>query len=149
VVDPISVGTFVSWALGLAGEEILKGTVGEAVKDAYAALKAKVAGWAGGDVDSLEKSPASPARQAVIAETIDGLSADDQAKLHALAQALADRLKETGGPVGIDMTRLTATEVKVSKLSVASGVGAVLTDATVSGAVSAGDIVVGAPPGKP
>ena len=32
---PVSIGAFVAWALGLAGEAIVKGAVSEAVKDAY------------------------------------------------------------------------------------------------------------------
>ena len=57
MADPVTVGVLVSWALGLAGEAIIKGATGEAVKDAYQALKGKLSGWAAGDVGELEKAP--------------------------------------------------------------------------------------------
>ncbi len=45
--DPVTAGALVAWALGLGGEAIVKGAVGEAVKDAYQALRAKISTWAG------------------------------------------------------------------------------------------------------
>jgi hypothetical protein len=44
VADPITVGVLVAGALSLGGEAV-KTAVGEVVKDAYKALKAKLAGW--------------------------------------------------------------------------------------------------------
>jgi hypothetical protein len=93
MADPVTVGALVASVLGMAGEEALKGAVVEAVKDGYKALKAKVAVWAGGDVEALEKTPGSAARRAVVAEAIDARSADEQAAARTLAQRLIEALK--------------------------------------------------------
>src|SRR4051794_37101202 len=101
-------GTFVAWALGLGGEAIVKGAVGEAVKDAYQALKARVSRWAAADVEALEKTPNSNTRQAVIAETVNQLSRENQESLRDLAQALAGKLKQQAPAIGMDVGRLDA-----------------------------------------
>ena len=58
MTDPVTVGLLVSGALSL-GAEAAKSAVGEVVKDAYRALKTKMAIWAAGDVTELEKTPSS------------------------------------------------------------------------------------------
>jgi hypothetical protein len=50
------------------------------VKDAYKALKDKLAIWAVGDVAELEKTQHSDLRKAVIAEVVNNHPAEDQAK---------------------------------------------------------------------
>jgi hypothetical protein len=88
VPDPITVGLLVAGALSLGGEAV-KAAVGEAVKDAYKALKDKLAIWAAGDVAELEKTPHSDLRKAVIAEVVNGRPAEDQDELRGLAQVLS------------------------------------------------------------
>jgi hypothetical protein len=148
MADPITVGMFISWAFGLAGEAIIKGTAEEAVKDAYQALKAKLSHWAAGDIAALEKAPDSKARQAVIAEVVDRLSQEDQRSLHNLAQALAGKLKEQAPTIGLDVGRLTASEVQLGDITVSEGVGARVQEANVTGIFRMGDISVGSMPGK-
>ena len=46
MLDPVTVGSLVAGALGMAADAALKGAVGEAVKDGYQALKEKVSHWA-------------------------------------------------------------------------------------------------------
>ena len=58
-------------ALAMAADAALKGAMGESVKDAYKALKEKVATWAGGDVEALVCEPESKGRQIIVAEKID------------------------------------------------------------------------------
>jgi hypothetical protein len=41
MVEPVTIGALVVSALGMAGEAALKGSVGEAAKEAYQALKEK------------------------------------------------------------------------------------------------------------
>jgi hypothetical protein len=148
-MDPITIGAFVSTALGIAGEAIVNGTAELAVKDAYAALKTKISSWVSGDdVAALEKSPTSAARQAVIAEAVDALPEADKAAVLPLAHTVADKLKESKGPIGVDISRLTAAEIKLGNISVTDGVGARIADSNITGTVSTGDIVVGTPPGK-
>ena len=103
-MDPITIGAFVSTALGIAGEAIVKGTAELAVKDAYAALKTKISSWVSGDdVAALEKSPTSAARQAVIAEAVDALPEADKAEVLPLAHTVAD-----GVPVPLDVLGVAA-----------------------------------------
>ncbi len=106
--DPISIGVLAASALATAADATLKGLVGEGIKDAYKALRDKVAHWAGPDVEALEKTPASTARQAVIAEEIDRQAADEQEVVRALANALVEALKKDGVAEPRSMT-VTAT----------------------------------------
>jgi hypothetical protein len=126
---------------------VLKGVVGEGVKDAYKALRDKIAPWAGSDVEAVEKAPTSPARQAVVAEIIDGRPADDQAAARVLAERLIAALK-TSGNVGLDVGRLEALEVRLGAITVSEGTGVSIGDARVHGTFEAGDITVGGTPGK-
>jgi len=148
MADPITVGLFVSWALGLAGEAIIKGAAGEAVKDAYHALKTKLSLWVAGDVGELEKTPDSKTRQAVIAEAVDRLPQEDQGLLRELAQVLAAALKAQAPTIGLDIARLNAAEVQLGNIVVTEGIGARVQEAQLSGVFRAGDISVGTPPGK-
>jgi hypothetical protein len=148
MADPISIGAFVAWALGLAGEAIVKGTVSEAVKDAYQALKSSVSRWAAGDAAELEKTPESKTRQAVIAEKVDGLSSANQESLRALAEALVGKLKQEPDTIGLDVGRLTALEAQLGSITVTQGIGARIQEADLSGTFRTGDISVGTPPGK-
>ena len=87
MADPITIGMLVAGALSLGGEAV-KAAISETVKDAYKALKDKLAVWAGGDVAELENMPHSDARKAVIAETVNSLPTEDQEKLRDLAHVL-------------------------------------------------------------
>ena len=102
MADPITVGVLVASALSLGGEAV-KVAVGEAVKDAYKALKAKLTIWAEVDVAELEKTPHSEPRKAVIAEVVNNLPPEDQEKLQELAQVLTTKLKEAAPAIGLDM----------------------------------------------
>jgi hypothetical protein len=145
--DPITIGVLVASALSLGGEAV-KTAVGEGVKDAYKALKAKAAAWAAGDVAELEKTPSSDARKAVIAEVVNNLPADDRGELRDLAQALTSRLKEAAPAIGLDIGRLDALGVELGNIVVTEGVGTRIQEAHVSGTFRTGDISVGSPPGK-
>ena len=131
----------------MAGEAALKGTVSEAVKDAYKALKERVAHWAGGDVEALEKSPTSAGRQAVVAEAINDQSTEEQAFLRSLADRLIAALKQHA-PVGLDIGRLEALEVRLGSISVTEGTGARFREADVKGTFKTGPISVGPPAEK-
>lgn len=148
-MDPVTIGVFVSTAFSIAGQAIVKGTAELAVKDAYAALKDKISGWiSGDDVAALEKAPQSAARQAVIAEAVDALQESDKAAIVPLAQNVTDRLKESKTPIGVDISRLTAAQIQLGRVTVTEGVGVRIADSNITGTVSTGDIAVGAPPGK-
>ena len=140
--DPITVGALVAGALGMVAEALLKGSVGEAAKDAYKGLKEKVSHWASADVAELEKAPKSIPRKAVIAEIIDSQSPEDQESLRVLAGQLLEKLKANPQAVGLDIGRLTALEVQLGDLTVTSGVGARIEEANV-GTLTTGKISVG------
>jgi tetratricopeptide (TPR) repeat protein len=140
MTDPITVGALVAWALGLGGEAIVKGAVGEAVKDAYQALKTRVSRWAAGDVEALENTPNSNTRQAVIAETVNQLSREDQEALRDLAQALAGKLKEQAPAIGLDVGRLDALEVQLGNISARQHHGDARHGHTHPGGAPAGDV---------
>lgn len=146
-MDPV-IGNFVASALAMAGEAIVKGVAELGVNDAYSALKAEVARWASGDVAALESNPRSEARQAVIAETVAGLSDDEQKELFTLAQALSAKLKAVREKIGLDISRLAALELKIGNVTIEDGVGVRLQDATVSGGVTFGDVSVQSTRGK-
>ncbi len=147
MVDPVTVGSLVAGALSMAAGAVLKGTVGEAVKDGYKALKEKVSHWASGEVTALEATPSSIGRQTVIAEIIDAQSEDDRNSLRVLAEALVAKLKECAPAIGLDIGRLTALEVQLGNITVTSGIGARIKEANVE-TLKTGDILVGDPSGK-
>jgi hypothetical protein len=124
MVGAVTVGSLVVEALSMAAEAMLKGAVGEAVKDGYKALKEKVSRWASGDVEELEKTPSSAARQDNIAKIIDAQSQEDRKSLRDLAEALVAKLKESGPAIGLDIGRLTDVEIRLRKVTVTQGVGA-------------------------
>jgi hypothetical protein len=146
--DPVTVGIVTGAALAL-GADVVKSTVGEVVKDAYAALKNKVAQWGASEVEALEKAPASAARKAVVAEVVDGLSADDKEVVRALAEQLIAALKRADiGTVGLDVGRLDALDVELGNIAVTEGTGARIGEARVLGKFQTGDITVGDQRGK-
>jgi hypothetical protein len=147
MVEPLTIGALVASALAMAGEAALKGAVGETVKDAYKALKERVTHWAGGDVEALEKAPTSAGRQAVLAEAIDARPAEEQATVRGLAEQLIAALKRRG-PVGLDVGRLEALEVRLGSISATEGTGARIGEARVAGTFSTGPIKAGPESGK-
>jgi hypothetical protein len=147
VPDPITVGMLVAGALSLGGEAI-KTAVGEAVKDAYKALKAKLTTWAAGDVAELEKMPHSDLRKAVIAEVVNNLRAEDQDELRGLAHALTTKLSESGSAIGLDIGKLRALQVELGRITVRDGIGARIQDADIAGTFKTGDILIGSSPEK-
>jgi hypothetical protein len=148
VADPITIGAIVAGALRLGAEAVVKSAVGEAVKDAYGALKNKISEWAASDVAALERQPDSSARQAVIAEVVDSQSPADRELLRSLVQALTLELeKQAPKIVGLDIGRLKALQADLGNITVTEGVGAHIKEADV-GTFKTGDISVGSSPGK-
>jgi len=149
MADPVTIGALVAAALGMAGDALVKGTIGEAAKDAYKALKYKASHWIGNDLVELEKTPESTTRLAIIAETLDRLSPEDQESLRAPTQTLVGKLKGEAPAIGLDIGRLRALEVQLGNITVTRGIGVHIGEADLPGTFRAGDIVVGVPPGKP
>jgi hypothetical protein len=116
MTDEITIGGLAASTLGIASEALLKGAAGDGVKDAYRALKDKVAQWAGRDVDALERESASAARRAVVAEIIDAQPVKEAAAVDVLAKRLIAALR-TSESVGLDVGRLEALETRLSTSS--------------------------------
>jgi len=138
MTDPVTIGTLAASALAMAGDETIKGFVGEAVKDAYKKLKDKIAHWAGGDV----------------AKAVDSQPPEEQALVKALVAELVAALKneakksEGGGPVGLDISNLDALEVDIGAITVTEGTGVRMKQVKTTGAFKVGPTNVGPPPGK-
>jgi hypothetical protein len=141
--DPVTIGALVATALGMAGEAMLKGAVGEATKDAYKALRDKASRWLGNDLTELERAPASDGRRAVVSEILDRLPPGDVESLHASAQELVATLKAENVPIGLDIGRLSALELELGNIKVSEGIGARIVEGKVGGTFKVGDITVG------
>ena len=129
MVDPVTVGSVVAAALSMAAEAVVKGAVGEAVKDGYKALKERVAFWAPGEVAALEQTPGSVGRQTIIAEIINAQTEDDQKSVRVLAEPLVAALKECAPAIGLDIGRLTDLETHLGKITVTQGTGVRINEA--------------------
>ncbi|HEV7409716.1 MAG TPA: ankyrin repeat domain-containing protein [Bradyrhizobium sp.] len=141
MTDPMTIGALGALALGIAAEAVLKGAVGEAVKDAYKALKTKVAVWASSDVEALLSEPNSTDRQSTIAESVDRQPEDVRAEVAVLTAKLIAALKSEGN-AGLDISDLQAMEVSLGNIKVAHGVGARFKNTMVHGSFKTGDIEV-------
>jgi hypothetical protein len=99
-MDPITIGTLAAAALSAGAGEAGKAVLGQAAKDAYASLKALVAGWAAPDVAELETRARDGAstknREAVLAEAIDARPEPERAEARTLAEALSAALTAEG-----------------------------------------------------
>ena len=149
MAEPVTVGVFIASVLGIAGEAILKGAAGEAVKDSYRVLKGKIAHWAGDDIEALEKAPNSAARQAVVAKIIDAQPVDDLPSLRASAEQLSSDLKESGS-IGADIAKLIAQDIELGDIAVTGqgNTGLHAEDWRVRGTFRTGAINVGDKSGK-
>jgi hypothetical protein len=123
--DPVTIGTIAASALAIGAEAIFKTSISEGVKDAYKALKSKLATWIANDIEALEKNPASKSRQGVVADEINILTTEDQAEVRRLTLALNEALRNAAkaGAVGIDIGRLEADNVLLGEINVSEGVG--------------------------
>jgi len=143
MTDPVTVGALATSPLAMAAPEALKTGVGEALKDAYAKLKTKIAGWAG--AEALAKEPESPGRQLIVAETIVRQSRADIAEVRMLALALNEALSEAArsSAIGVDIGRLEAARVHLQEINVSEGVGFRVSEVKTPGDFTVGKIDVG------
>jgi hypothetical protein len=134
----------------MGAEVIVKTTVGEAAKDAYKALKEKIAEWAGNDVVALEKMPSSTNRQAVIAETVDQQPLFDKALIQALVYNLLEALEQDAqnNPIGIEIDFLKAARIHLASIAVTEGCGFRAREVDTPGEFAVGPVVVGSTLGK-
>jgi hypothetical protein len=151
-MDPVTIGALAVEALSIAAKAALEKTVGETVKDAYKALKGKIAQWAEGDVTALEKTPDSKKRQEILTEEIDKQLPQDLAQIRNLITALIDELekRQRSGPVGVDIGRLEAMRVRLGEINVITeGFGFRSKEVVTPGEFTLEKLTVRNPGGKP
>lgn len=115
--EPVTIGVLAAAALSAAAGAVGKEAASAAVKDAYAALKAAVAKWAGPNVKQLEAKPESEARAEVLAEIVDDQNDECKAEIKRLAEALQTELQNVGYGATVD-NRIT---VLADRSSIAAG----------------------------
>jgi hypothetical protein len=146
MLEPITAGALIAGALGAGAEALAKGALGEAAKDAYKALKNKLLQWVGHDADQLEAKPDSGARKAVIAEAIDDKPDDQRSELAELARTLIAALRKDAAahqPVGIDIGKLEAMEVRLGDITARAGTGFKAAEVKTTGAFTVNKIETG------
>ncbi|MGJ0426023.1 hypothetical protein [Methylocystis sp.] len=127
MTDPVTIGALAASALAMAMEAAVKGVSGHGAKDAYDALKSKVAKWAKNDVTALEQTPDSAARKAVIAEIIDQVAEPEKEIVKALAERLINSLKDID-KTAVRSTNIIAQNIKAGNNSINTQAGG---DATI------------------
>ena len=137
--DPVTIGFLAASALAMAAEAVVKAGVGEVVKDAYNALKSKVAVWCGGDVEALANEPTSKGRQLTVAEKIDRQSPEEQTEIKTLTLALNEALRKAAeaGPIGIEADKIDAAQIALKATEIKSGIGIKVGEARTSGTFEA------------
>ena len=116
----ISIGGMAVKILSMAAEAALKGSVGEAAKEAYGALKRRIVRFVGGDVAALDLKGSS-----TVAKEIDGLEPDKQADIKSLTLALTDALTvlkkepDLSGQIGTEFfERVKAAQIELRNFTV-------------------------------
>lgn len=145
--DPVSISLLAAQTLALAAPEVLKTTVGEATRDAYKALKARIARWAGAEVTALEAAPSSRGKQLVVAEAIDAQPEAEREPLRALVQALIERLKVEAPAIGLDIGLLRNVETELGNIPAQQGIGARIQHVE-GGKLKIGDVSTGGSSGN-
>lgn len=147
MTDPVTIGSFAATALAMGAEVVLKTVVGEGVKDAYKGLKEALSRWAGTEVAALEAAPTSNGKQLAVAEVVDQQPEADQRQIRALTLALQEALRNAAksGPIGIDLGRLEADNVRLGELTVSDGVGFHADEVKARGDFSVDSLNVGKP----
>jgi hypothetical protein len=142
MAEALSVGTFIAEVVAMAAEAALKGSISEAAKEAYHALKAKIGKWASADLDHLEEQPEAMGCRATLAEKIDEHE-DDKTEAHALAGKLLEALSAAEGAAALDVERLRAQNVDLGNIkSIVGATGVRFRDAHLKGDFRTGDIEV-------
>ena len=119
-MDPIT--TMIVTALALGAAAGLKTTAEQAVKDAYAGVKALIQRkYADVSLAQLEEAPESEARRAVVEEDLAKTDADKDEELLQQARALIDVVEKhdqgTAAAIGIDLEDVKAAYLKVGKVA--------------------------------
>jgi hypothetical protein len=133
-MDPISI---IVTALVLGAAAGLKPTSEQAVKDAYAGLKALLQRkFARVNVALVEDDPTSQSRQNVVKEDLAKVNADHDAEVIKAAQVLLDTVRDQAPDmaiaVGVNLEDIKAASLRLSDI-IATGTGVNVKRAKLSG----------------
>lgn len=121
MADPVTIGTLAAAALSAGAGALGKEVVGAVIKDAYTALKGKLAGLIGNsDVDKLEADPESRGRALTLSEEVDKQPDAARDEIKALAEALQAALQAAGQGAVVD-NRITQINVSADRGGIAAG----------------------------
>jgi hypothetical protein len=143
-MDPI---TLIVIALAAGAAAGLKPTAEQAVKDAYAGVKALIQRkYAKVDLSPLERKPESEDKRESLRKNLANIGADkdqellDRVKL--LLEALEKQDAATPAAIGIDLKEVKAAFLKIQKV-VAEGTGVKLEKSEFSGGIEFGEVRAG------
>lgn len=84
----VSIGVVVAKAFAAVAGALIKGTMGEAAKDAYRALKSRISRHASSEIQTLETAPSSEDSRGAVADATDGLPKHAKEAIVALTNDL-------------------------------------------------------------
>ena len=147
-MEPISA---IVTALALGAAAAARDIGGEAVKDAYAAVKALIASrYPKVSVDQLERAPHSESRRSMVAEDLQEAKSGNDTELAALARRLMELVKqqapESAAVIGIDLKDIEAASMRLADVE-ATGTGVRVEKARIAGAIEITGVRAGAKPG--
>jgi hypothetical protein len=147
-MEPISA---IVAALALGAAAAAKDVGGEAVKDAYAGLKALIARrYPQVSVEQLEKAPESKNRRAVVEEDLQAANGAEDSELAGLAAKLTNLIRQqapgTAAAIGVDLKDIEAGSLRLADIA-AAGAGVRVEKAKIAGAIDISGVRAGLPPG--
>jgi hypothetical protein len=148
MAEPFTIGAAVAWALSTVAEAVLKTLIGEAVKDAYQALKQKLLPSAELAVKLVEDEPSSEPRQLVLAEIVNKLPVEHQEILKELASKLIDACRQDSHAFGVLIERSKTKNIDFANFVVNEGIGARISESQTDNVTARGFIVGRSMPGK-
>ncbi|HJQ26306.1 MAG TPA: hypothetical protein VKA60_20500 [Blastocatellia bacterium] len=143
-MDPI---TMIVIALAAGAAAGLKPTAEQAIKDAYAGVKAWIQSkYAKVDLTPLERKPESEAKRESVREDLaDAGAGEDQElldRVNALLVALEKQAPETAAAIGIDLKEVKAAFLRAQKV-IAEGTGVKVEKSEFSGGIDLGEVQAG------
>lgn len=149
-MDPVSL---IVMAVALGAAAGLKPTAEQAVKDAYAGLKALIVRkYAGANLADVEKKPESKPKQDSLAEDLRDAGAGDDAELIAQAEAVvaaaeaSPQAAAVAATLNIKLDDVKAGFFKLKSARVAGDTAFEFKKSELPGGIDLGDLTVGADP---
>ncbi len=133
-------------AISAGAAASLKDTTTQAVKDAYAGIKALIQKKFGSKVsiDAFEQKPTSEAKKAALKEELEDAGAHNDSELFEALQKLVTLIKEKEpqGATGVNISEVEAEFIKIGKVK-AIGTGISITKSKLTGGIDIGEVDAG------